>query len=72
VREIAVNLVIILKKILSLRKRHRDRDHHKTADDPREAEHDWSGKRELFAVKCHELYIVPDGEYFSSADILSA
>ena len=72
VREIAVYLMIILKKILSLRKRYRDRDHRKTAEDPRKAEHDWPGKRELFAVKCHELYIVPDGEYFSSADILSA
>ncbi|GAB7450095.1 hypothetical protein ECV0102_37930 [Enterobacter cloacae] len=71
-REVTVNLVIILKEILSLRKRDHDRDQRKTAQDPREAEHDWPGKRELFAVKCHELYIDPDGEYFLSADILSA
>ncbi|WP_341275349.1 hypothetical protein, partial [Enterobacter roggenkampii] len=70
-REVAIDLMIILKKILSLRKRHRDRDHRKTAEDPRKAEHNGPGKRELFAVKCHELYIVPDGEYFSSADILT-
>lgn len=48
-----------------------DGDQRETEQDPREADHNWPGKRELFTVECHELYINPDGRRVASVDTLS-
>ena len=53
--EITINLMIILQKILSLRKRNQHGDQREAAEDPRKADHNRPGERELFTVKCHEL-----------------